>query len=153
MLSKKKVIITIKNFEQNFFEYRKSKKKIINMKMNKIEFLNIEKFKDKACKPISKEYVLLSEFFNDYQRYFDSQQNDIITNLELILNNKKTFDEIHDSEVYWCIGSGLGIGYFEVENKTAYFEPDEKLTDAPRIKMPLRELILLLKEWNEFLKN
>ncbi|CAL2094267.1 conserved hypothetical protein [Tenacibaculum sp. 190524A05c] len=121
--------------------------------MKKIEFLNIEKFNDKACKPSSKEYLLLSEFLNDYQRYFDYQQNEIITNLELVLDNNKTFDEIHDTQVYWSIGSGLGIGYFEIENKTAYFEPDEKLTDAPRIEMQLSELVILLKEWNDFLRS
>ncbi|WGH74770.1 hypothetical protein P8625_11845 [Tenacibaculum tangerinum] len=99
------------------------------------------------------KFRLIFHFLNDFQHNFPYLQDETIENLELVLSGEKTFDDIQDPEVYWSFGSGLGLGYFEVEGTTAYFEPDKELTDAPRIVMPLEEFINILKEWRAFLRS
>ncbi|WGH74764.1 hypothetical protein P8625_11815 [Tenacibaculum tangerinum] len=120
--------------------------------MEKLKFIKT-KTGSNWVQPKNINYLLLSEFLGDYGRHFPSQQDETIENLELVLSGEKTFDDIQDPEVYWSFGGGLGLGYFEVEGTTAYFEPDKELTDAPRIVMPLEEFINILKEWRAFLRS
>lgn len=74
-----------------------------------------------------------------------------IQNLESVLKGEKVFDDIQDPDMSWSFGNVSG--YFEVEGETAYFEPFEDTTDSPRIVMPLKELIDVLKEWKSFLDS
>lgn len=97
----------------------------------------------------SKEYVLLSLFMDDYTE--ELVLDPIISDLESLLSGDRVFDDIQDSSAYWSYGNGQG--YFEVEDDTAYFEPFEDRTDAPRVVMPLKEVVDLLKEWRSFLSQ
>ncbi|WP_299674413.1 hypothetical protein [uncultured Dokdonia sp.] len=116
--------------------------------MNKIEFYILENW-GKVNKPLTKEYALLSHFLDDIGRYFPYHQDDTIENLKNILKGEKTFADIQDPEVYWSYGEGSG--YFEIEGTTAFFEPDS--SDAPRIVMPLAEVIEIVQEWIAFLRQ
>ena len=119
--------------------------------MKKIRFTKHKEHGDKFNEPTSKDFVLLSHFLDDIGRYFPNQQDQTIEDLKSVLKGDKTFDEIQDPDVFWNYGGGLGLGYFEIEDTTAYFEPDK--SDAPRIVMPLVEVIEVVEEWVAFLKN
>lgn len=121
--------------------------------MKKVIFKEIPNYGDKVNEPSDDRFMLISYFLDDFQRYFPHTQDETIENLESVLSGEKTFDEIQDPQIAWSYGGGLGIGYFEVEEKTAYFEPDPELTNAPRIVMPLEEVIEILKDWRTFLRN
>lgn len=97
----------------------------------------------------NKNYNLLFHFLMDIRLYFPIQQDETIENFKSILQGKKTFADIQDPEVYWSYGEGSG--YFEIEGTTAYFEPD--LSDAPRIVMPLEEVIGIVEKWIAFLRQ
>ncbi|WP_452602946.1 hypothetical protein [Pontimicrobium sp. MEBiC06410] len=91
------------------------------------------------------KYDLLGLFVTDAK----FEINKIIDDLQSIIKGEKVFDDIQDPEMSWSFGNASG--YFEVEGETAYFEPYEDVTDSPRVVMPLKELIGLLKEWKSFL--
>ncbi|WP_298309964.1 hypothetical protein [uncultured Aquimarina sp.] len=95
------------------------------------------------------KYNLLSLFLEDYKE--NVIMDPIIEDLESLMSREKVFDDIQDSSAYWSYGNGQG--YFEVEGDTAYFEPFEERTSAPRIVIPLKEVIDLLKEWRVFLNS
>ncbi len=116
--------------------------------MNKIEFYVLENW-GKVNRAKNSEYMLLSYFLDDIKNYFPYQQDETIENLERVLNGDKTFADIQDPEVYWSYGEGSG--YFEIEGTTAYFEPD--LSDAPRIVMPLEEVVEIVERWIAFLRQ
>lgn len=95
-------------------------------------------------KAIDEKYMLLSYFMGE-----QLDQGNVINDLQSIIEGEKVFDDIQDPEMSWSFGNASG--YFEVEGETAYFEPFEDVTDSPRVVMPLKELISLLKEWKSFL--
>lgn len=119
--------------------------------MEKIIFTKNETYGDKFNEPATRDFALLSHFLDDIGRYFPNQQDETLENLKSVLSGDKTFEDIQDPEVFWSYGGGLGMGYFEIEGTTAYFEPDR--ADAPRIVMPLEEVIQIVEEWIAFLRQ
>jgi len=116
--------------------------------MNKLKFELIDNTVAWATQSDDK-YTLLALFIGEYA----DLNHDIlspINNLKAILNGETTFDKIQDPTAWWSYGNGAGT--FECDQETAWFDPDEEVTDAPRLEMPLSEVIYWLTEWKAFLE-
>ena len=64
--------------------------------MKKIIFKRIPEYGDKINEPSSNDYMLLSHFLDDFEKYSEDLKNETIKSFESILSGEKTFEEITD---------------------------------------------------------
>ena len=115
--------------------------------MKKIEFYT-HPVVGKENKPISDKYIMLSYFLSDLSDIETIERT--VSEIELIQNNQKTFDEVF-TNIYGTISISVNAGTFVCDKDTAYLissNPDLE----PSLTLPLQEFINILEEWKTFLK-
>ncbi|KQR93856.1 hypothetical protein ASG01_08330 [Chryseobacterium sp. Leaf180] len=116
--------------------------------MDKVKFISkgLNNEDIKAVKSTEDKYILLSLFVGQF-RFLDNIQ-EVIDDLENVKNGIKTWEEIiAPLGNNWDIG--YGNGSLDVENDIAYFLANDETNQS--FKMPLQELIDLMKDWKIFM--
>lgn len=117
--------------------------------MNKINFKTKSLLDgEEITGPIATDdkYILLSLFVGQF-RFLDDIQ-EVIDDLENVKSGAKTWEEIiAPLGNNWDIA--YGNGNLDIENDTAYFLAEDKANQS--FKMPLQELIDLMKDWKVFM--